>query len=143
MITMGKWKQQAKKIKRDVYALYFAYRDQRVPWYAKVFIACVVAYAFSPIDLVPDFIPVLGYLDDLVLIPLGVALALKMIPAPVMEESRDKAERLLKEKPKNWVAGAIILLIWVSLLALILAWVTKFEILLDLPGGYTTAYFFL
>jgi len=81
------WKQQAKKLKVEVYALYLAYQDPRVPWFAKVFVACVVGYAFSPIDLIPDFIPIIGYLDDLVLIPLGIKLALSMIPENVMNES--------------------------------------------------------
>ena len=80
------WKAKAKALKHEVYALFLAYKDPRVPWYAKAFSALVVGYAFSPIDLIPDMIPVLGYLDDLVLVPLGVALAIKMIPAEVMEE---------------------------------------------------------
>ena len=68
------------KLKRQIFILYYAYKDDRVPWYAKVFIACVVAYAFSPIDLIPDFIPILGYLDEVILLPLGIMLAMKMIP---------------------------------------------------------------
>jgi len=91
-----------------------------VPWYAKAFIALVVAYAFSPIDLIPDFIPVLGYLDDLVLIPLGVAAAVRMIPAQVMEESREKAERYLdEEKPIVRWMGAAIIVFWVVMILLI------------------------
>ena len=88
---VGTWKERARQIKSEIYALYLAYRDPRVPWYARVFAACVVAYAFSPIDLIPDPIPVLGYLDDLVLIPLGVVLARKMIPADVLAECRQTA----------------------------------------------------
>ena len=95
---MGKfleqWKQQARHLKLEVYALYLAYQDPQVSWGARVFAACVVGYAFSPIDLIPDFIPVIGYLDDLVLIPLGIKLALLMIPENVMNKSREKARRL-------------------------------------------------
>jgi uncharacterized membrane protein YkvA (DUF1232 family) len=107
------WKQRARLLKRETYALYLAYRDPRVPWYAKVVAACVVAYAFSPIDLIPDPIPVLGYLDDLVLIPLGIALALKLIPAEVMAECRARAIAA-EGQPTNWVAAAVIVAIWVG-----------------------------
>ena len=78
------WKQRARQLKMETYAIYLAYRDPRVPWYARLFAACVVGYAFSPIDLIPDFIPVLGYLDDLIMVPVGIFFALKMIPPPVM-----------------------------------------------------------
>ncbi|MBW2593083.1 MAG: DUF1232 domain-containing protein [Deltaproteobacteria bacterium] len=81
----------AKQLKQEIYTLYFAYKDPRVPWFAKVFIFCVVGYALSPIDLIPDFIPVLGYLDDIILLPLGIALALKMIPSAVLTECRQKS----------------------------------------------------
>jgi uncharacterized membrane protein YkvA (DUF1232 family) len=112
------WKAKARELKLEVYALYIASKDRRVPWYARVVAVAVVAYAFSPIDLIPDPIPVLGYLDDLILIPLGVALVIKLIPAEVMQDCREKAALAIKAgKPKNWVAGAIIILIWVSLFA--------------------------
>lgn len=98
--------------------LYLAYQDRRVPWYAKVFSAFVAGYAFSPIDLIPDFIPVLGYLDDLVLIPLGVAMAIRMIPPEVMEECRVKADQTIADgKPVNRVAGLIIIFIWIAVIA--------------------------
>jgi uncharacterized membrane protein YkvA (DUF1232 family) len=114
--TLGKWKQWAKKLKIEVYALYLTYKDPRVPWYARVFAACVVGYAFSPIDLIPDPIPVLGYLDDLVLIPLRVAIALRMIPAEVMCECREKAKEIMAQgKPVNKMAAAVIIGIWVLL----------------------------
>ncbi|HYN87922.1 MAG TPA: YkvA family protein, partial [Ardenticatenaceae bacterium] len=101
-----------------VYALYLAYKDPRVPWYARLFAACVVAYAFSPIDLIPDPIPILGYLDDLVLIPLGIALALRMIPPPVMRECRTEARVVIEHgKPTNWVAATVIVAIWLLLAA--------------------------
>jgi uncharacterized membrane protein YkvA (DUF1232 family) len=108
------WKQKAEELELQTYALYFAYRDPRVPWYAKGFIGLIVAYAFSPIDLIPDFIPILGYLDDLVIIPLGVLLALKMIPAQVMEESRAKAaEHLHEKKPQYKFMGVAVIGVWI------------------------------
>ena len=112
-------KHRAKHLKSEVMALYFAYRDLRVPWYAKLLIIIIVGYALSPIDLIPDFIPVLGYLDDLVLIPLGIAMVLKMIPGPVMEEARMKASTLTT-KPKNWFAAAVIIAIWTIIFGLVL-----------------------
>src|SRR5512147_1281839 len=103
------WKQQAKRLKVEVYALYLAYRDPRVPLHARIFAACVVGYAFSPIDLIPDPIPILGYLDDLILIPVGISLALKMIPPEVMAECRVKASQALEHgKPVSWVAAIVI-----------------------------------
>jgi uncharacterized membrane protein YkvA (DUF1232 family) len=107
-------KSWAKQLKRKVFVLYFACKDPRTPWFAKVFAICVVAYAFSPIDLIPDFIPILGYLDDVILIPLGVAFALKMIPISVIQECTLKAEERMKNgKPKNWLVGSFIILIWI------------------------------
>jgi len=112
------WKRRARQLKAETYALYLAYRDRRTPWVARLFAACVVAYAFSPIDLIPDFIPVLGYLDDLILIPRGIALAVKMIPPQVMADSRVKAQDLLgQDRPRNWIAAAILTL-WLALAAL-------------------------
>ncbi|WP_235499254.1 YkvA family protein [Aneurinibacillus migulanus] len=112
-----KLKNWARQLKMQPYVLYLAYRDERVPWYAKVFILCVVAYAFSPIDLIPDFIPILGYFDDIILVPLGIHLALKMIPEAVVEDCRRKVqENESVRKPKNWAAAGVILLIWLLLL---------------------------
>jgi uncharacterized membrane protein YkvA (DUF1232 family) len=120
--AMERWKQRARELKAETYALYLAYKDPRTPWYARLFAACVVGYAFSPIDLIPDPIPVLGYLDDLVLVPLGIAIALKMIPPPVMAECRDKAQAAMSEgKPTNWTAAAVIVAIWLLLAALAIA----------------------
>jgi uncharacterized membrane protein YkvA (DUF1232 family) len=114
------WKRRAHQLKTEVYALYLAYKDPRTPWYARIFAAVVVAYAFSPIDLIPDPIPILGYLDDLVLIPLGVWIALKMIPAEVISESRAKAKEVIaRGKPVNKVAATIIVLIWIGLAILV------------------------
>jgi uncharacterized membrane protein YkvA (DUF1232 family) len=112
------WKQRANQLKLETYAIYLAYRDPRVPWYARLFAACVVAYAFSPIDLIPDPIPILGYADDLVLVPLGMALAIKMIPPGVLAECREKAQMVMvQNKPTNWVAAGAILAIWLLLAA--------------------------
>ena len=103
----------AKKLKKQLFILYLAYKDERVSWYTKVFTACVVAYAFSPIDLIPDFIPVLGYIDDIIIVPLGIMIALKMLPKNVIEDCTLKAEELIQnEKPQNWVAGSIIIIVW-------------------------------
>jgi uncharacterized membrane protein YkvA (DUF1232 family) len=113
------WKARAHQLKIEVYALYLAYKNPRTPWYARIFSAMVVAYAFSPIDLIPDPIPVLGYLDDLVIIPLGVYLALKMIPAEVMVECRFKArEMMAQDRPVNNVAAAVIVVIWLAVVIL-------------------------
>ena len=115
---IDQWKQRARQLKIEVYAIWLAYRDPRVPWYARIFAACVVGYAFSPIDLIPDPVPVLGYLDDLVLIPLGVALALKMIPAQVMAECREKARDVMSQgKPVNRTAAVVIVAVWLLLAA--------------------------
>ena len=114
------WKARAHQLKTEVYALYLAYKDPRTPWYARIFAAVVVAYAFSPIDLIPDPIPVLGYLDDLVLIPLGAYLALKMIPGEVMVECRVKATEIMATgKPVNKVAAVVIVVIWVALVIMV------------------------
>lgn len=110
------WKAKARKLKLEVHALYLASKDRRVPWHARVLAVAVVAYAFSPIDLIPDPIPVLGYLDDLILIPLGIALVIKLIPVEVLQECREKAASAQTEgKPRNWVAGGIIILIWLGI----------------------------
>lgn len=119
----AKIKNWAKQLKRQVYVLYFAYKDSRVPLFAKIFTACVVAYALSPIDLIPDFIPVLGYLDDIILIPLGIYFALKFIPKHILEECNFKAQKLLNgQKPKNWIAGTIIIVLWISVAIWLVLW---------------------
>ena len=115
------WKQWASKLRLEVYTIYYAYRDPRTPWYAKLLGALVLAYAFSPIDLIPDFIPILGYVDDLILIPLGIALVLKLIPKNIITECKQLAlQRMDRRKPKNWVAGSIVIAVWIALIALIL-----------------------
>ncbi len=123
---METWKQRARQLKAETYALYLAYRDPRTPWYARVFAAIVVGYAFSPIDLIPDFIPVLGYLDDLVLVPFGIWLALKMIQPEVMAESRARAqESLANGKPANRAAAIVIVALWLLLSVLGIALIAR------------------
>jgi uncharacterized membrane protein YkvA (DUF1232 family) len=113
-----KIKSKAKQLRREVVALWFAARDPLTPWYAKVIALLVTAYALSPIDLIPDFIPLLGYLDDLVLIPAGIALSIKLIPPEVMQSCREKAD-LEAKKPVSIVGGIIIVLVWLTILFLI------------------------
>jgi len=125
-INLEPWKQRARQLKTEIHALVLAYKDPRVPWYARVFAACVVGYAFSPIDLIPDPIPVLGYLDDLILLPLGIMLARKMIPADVLAECRVKAQQSQGAgKPTNWVAAGVIIVLWLILAALAIAFVMR------------------
>jgi uncharacterized membrane protein YkvA (DUF1232 family) len=120
------WRQRLRRLKTEIYAVYLAYQDPRVPWYARLWAACVVGYAFSPIDLIPDFIPVLGYLDDLLIVPLGIALALKMIPAEVMAECRTKAQTALAEgRPVSRQAAVVIVAIWVLLSAVAIGLVVR------------------
>jgi uncharacterized membrane protein YkvA (DUF1232 family) len=113
------WKQKAKKMQSEVLALYLAYKEPGVPWYAKLWVLIVVGYAFSPIDLIPDFIPILGYLDDFVLIPLGVVIAIKMIPQPIMEEARIMAETMVI-RPKSQIVAIFIVVIWLMMFVWIL-----------------------
>ncbi len=113
------WKQQARQLKREGHALYLAYRDPRVPWYARVCAALAVGYLFSPIDLIPDFIPVIGYLDDLLLVPLFILIARRLIPREVLEEHREIARsQEATGRPVNWVAAAAIVVVWLVLAAL-------------------------
>lgn len=117
-------RRRADDLRRETHALYLAYRDPRTPWMARLVAGCVVAYAFSPLDLIPDFVPVLGYLDDLVLVPLGVALALRLIPPAVMADCRARA-RAAADRPRNWAAAAAIVVIWLGLAALAVVWALK------------------
>lgn len=113
-------KQRARELKREVTALSIAARDKETPWMAKAVTWLVAAYALSPIDLIPDFIPLLGYLDDLILIPLGIRLAIKMIPPHVMERARSRAEQL-ESRPKSLAGALMVVLVWAAILALV-AW---------------------
>jgi uncharacterized membrane protein YkvA (DUF1232 family) len=117
MMPIGKsWRDEARKLKQDVVAIALATRDPRVPWYAKALGACIIAYALSPIDLIPDFVPVVGYLDDLVLVPLGLLLMLRLIPAPVMAEHRAAAAEIA-QRPVSHAGAAGIIVIWLAVLA--------------------------
>jgi uncharacterized membrane protein YkvA (DUF1232 family) len=124
-MRMASLKEKARQLKTDTHALYLAYKDPRVPWYAKVFVAIVVAYALSPIDLIPDFIPVLGYLDDLIIIPAGIYLSLKIIPKEVIEECREKAQSTPIGGKTKWLAALIIVLIWLLVAYLVFRLVLK------------------
>lgn len=125
-MELAAWRERARALKREIYALYFAAKDPRVPWYAKAVAVCVVAYAFSPIDLIPDPIPVLGYLDDLVLLPLGIALVLRLIPAEVLDDCRRRADAR-QTRPVSWTAAAVIVAIWIAAAAggtyLVVRWI--------------------
>ena len=122
MSTLNRLKNYAQKLKKDIFVLYLSYKDSRTPLVAKIVAICVVAYAFSPIDLIPDFIPILGYLDDLILVPLGISLALKLIPNEVINENRKMAELLKNNsKPKNWFVGILFIIIWI----LFAVWIGK------------------
>ena len=115
-------KQWARSIKRDVVAVWIAGRDPRVPWHAKALAIAVAAYALSPIDLIPDFIPVLGYLDDLIIVPLGVLLVIRLIPGELMEEFRAKAAAR-SNRPKSRAAAIGIIAIWIACVLVLLWWV--------------------
>lgn len=121
-MAIARWKAAVKSLRKQTYALYLACRQPDVPWYAKALAAVVVAYAFSPIDLIPDFIPVLGHLDDLILVPLGLWLAIRLIPDPVWTRCRQQAETILAQnRPTSRAAAVIIIAIWLVIIALI-AW---------------------
>ena len=123
MAMIAKLKQHARHLKAETFALYLAARDPRTPWYAKLLVAGIVAYAFSPIDLIPDFVPVLGYLDDLILIPIGIAFAIRLVPHQVLAECRARAQETIRNgKPVSWVAGAVIITIWLVLAAFCIVW---------------------
>lgn len=123
MPFLSNLKQRAHHLKSETFALYLAARDPRTPWYAKLLVAGIVAYAFSPIDLIPDFVPVIGYLDDLILLPLGIALAIKLIPQQILLECRTRAQETLRNgKPVSHVAAVVIIAIWIVLAALCMAW---------------------
>jgi len=115
------WKRRARQLSAQTYALYLAYRHPRTPWYAKVFAALVVGYVFSPIDPIPDFIPGVGLLDEMVVVPLGVLIAAKLIPRQVMEECQEKAREVAEgEKPVSRVAAMVVVALWLLCVALAL-----------------------
>ena len=127
-MTRAKWldhlKSWANTIKRDVLALYLAGRDPRVPWHVKLLAAVTAAYALSPIDLIPDFIPVLGYLDDIIILPVAIWLTVRLIPQEILTELRNEASLRLAQRPRSALAAVIIVTLWlgIALLAAYLLW---------------------
>lgn len=119
-----RWRDWARRMKAESLALYYAARDPRTPCYAKLIGASVAAYALSPLDLIPDFIPILGCLDDLLLVPAGIALAVRLIPGDVLAECRQKARDAMAG-PASRTAAAVILAVWLILLGLAVAWVLQ------------------
>ena len=118
--------QWARDLKRHTLTVYFAARDPRTPWAVRLLALLIAAYALSPIDLIPDFIPILGYLDDLILVPLGIAVAIRLIPKDVYAECRKTAEQESgQRRPANWIAGGIIIGIWIALAALALRLIVR------------------
>jgi uncharacterized membrane protein YkvA (DUF1232 family) len=129
MKLLNTWKRQLNQLKMEAYAIYLAYKDPRVLWYAKILIACVIGYAFSPIDKFLHSIPMIGYLDHLILVPLGVVLAFKkMIPPAVFADCRERARITLNQEKPNWVDSSIVLVIWLLFASLAIAstiWIMK------------------
>jgi uncharacterized membrane protein YkvA (DUF1232 family) len=113
--------ERIKALQAESYALFLAMRHPGTPPIAKVVAGAVLAYLFSPIDLIPDFIPVIGHLDDLILIPLGIALAVRLVPKPIMAECRLKAQGVLVQK-RNWKAGVVVIVVWVLCAAVLMWW---------------------
>lgn len=109
-------KSRAKSLKNDLGILYLAFKDKRTPWYVKLLIGIVVSYALSPVDLIPDFIPVLGYLDDLILIPAGIALAIRLIPDEILSECRENQNNTTAIKNKGILASILIIFIWLLII---------------------------
>jgi uncharacterized membrane protein YkvA (DUF1232 family) len=125
MLRLKNW---AASLKRDILALWFACRDPRTPLIAKILAVVVVAYALSPIDLIPDFIPVLGFMDELILLPVAIWLVLKLVPDEAMTDARAKAQAWVearRPKPRNWVAAGVIVVLWVALLWAVWIWLIQ------------------
>ena len=121
MRPFAAWSQRAHLLKRETYALYLVCRHPRVPWYAKFLALIVVGYALSPIDLIPDFIPVLGYLDDLILIPLGIMLIIRLVPADVVAECRARSEKMVERVTRaGKIAAGVVVAIWILAAALVI-----------------------
>ncbi|TXF12189.1 YkvA family protein [Pelomicrobium methylotrophicum] len=121
-----RWRSRARALKRETYALYLCVRHPRTPWYAKLFVGLVVAYALSPIDLIPDFVPVLGYLDEAILLPLAILLALQMIPADVLEECRARAATAFAgSKPVSRAAAVVIVALWLGAATVLGLWLWR------------------
>ena len=123
--TLQRISEWARVVKRDVLVVYLVARDSRVPWPVKMLAAAVAAYALSPIDLIPDFIPVVGYLDDLVIVPLGILAVVKLVPAEVLADLREEAARRLAARPRSWAGAAVIVVLWLVLLAIMVRWLVS------------------
>ena len=118
-MNLETWKRRARELSAQTYALYLAYRHPRTPWYAKVFAALIVGYVFSPIDPIPDFIPGVGLLDEMVVVPIGVLIAAKLIPQEVMEECQERAREVAEGvKPVSLVAAVVVVAVWLLCVAL-------------------------
>ena len=130
MITSrdGRWfrrmQDRVRHLKTELVAIGLSLKNPRTPWYAKAVAAIVVAYALSPIDLIPDFIPVLGYLDDLILVPLGIVVAIKLIPTEVLEECRVRAQETNQRGP-SILAAVVVVAIWLVLALLVVRWIVR------------------
>ena len=116
-MSFTNWKETARQLKREVYALYFAVRDPRVPWYAKLLAGGIVAYALTPLDPIPDFIPVLGYLDELLLLPGAILLVRRLIPPAILAECRERAATVTTT-PTSTVGAALVIVLWGTLAGL-------------------------
>ena len=116
---MQSWKRRARQLSAQTYTLYLAYRHPKTPWYAKLLAALIVGYVFSPIDPIPDFIPGVGLLDEMVVVPIGVWMATKMVPQVVLEECQEKASAVAQgEKPVSRVAAVVVVGVWLVCVAL-------------------------
>jgi uncharacterized membrane protein YkvA (DUF1232 family) len=122
----GQWREWARAIKRDVYALSLAAADPRVPWYAKVVAVSVAAYALSPIDLIPDFVPILGYLDDVLIVPVGILLAVTLVPPNLMAEFRAKATRPDRPPVLGRIGAAVIVFLWIAGIVAAALWLRSY-----------------
>lgn len=125
MRVLEKLKSRALRLKKEIAAIYYAYRDPGTPLLPKIIIAVTLGYALSPIDLIPDFIPVLGYLDDLIIIPALISLSIRLIPCEIMEEARRKADHESLRLRRNWIFAIIFILIWISLIAVMVVSISR------------------
>lgn len=124
---------KAQQLGEEIDALYLCSKDPRVPWYAKAFAFFILGYALSPIDLIPDFIPIIGYLDDVILVPIGITFLIKMIPKEILDECREKAKSRQIQKGKHWIAALVIIMIW--LLAILITSKVLFMVLFPKGNG--------
>ena len=133
MKLLEKLKIKVKNLKKEIIALYYAYRHPRMPVLPKIIILFTIGYALSPIDLIPDFIPILGYLDDLLILPVLITLSIKLIPHEIMEESRRKAENQPLQLKKNWFFAIVFVLIWIIVLISIVLYSHSFYTKIQIP----------